>query len=343
MSSATQPATFTELFTDLLNRVRGATGVTATSDLAKRYINIGLQDMHVGQGERFPWAERRASVITKARYNTGTLSVNKGDTSLTGVGTLWNTNDDFGTVTNMVVGGKIIINGTMPVYEIGTVTNDTDADLSTNYIDADAAAGSGYDYFEDEVALASDFLRPIDYRRFGEGAREILLIGRTEFRRRYPRNAIVGRPKVGTLIDLPPSGDTTPIRKLQLHPPPDDNYKLDYSYVTSNLATDTSGTAQAFLSADTDEPIVPLIHRYVIVLHALYNWYRDLKDDQRSQEAKEEYMDAMLRIIGAHEIGSAHPSVRPRTGHYKRRARRPWGGARGRFDVNGRFDRLEDL
>lgn len=94
------------------------------------------------------------------------------------------------------------------------------------------------------------------------------------------------------------------------------------------------------MSADTDEPIVPLRYRHVIVFHALYNWYRDKKDDTRADSAKAEYTDAMLRMAGDVEVGGVRPSIQMRTGPYKRSASRPWNGSRSRrYDVNGAFDR----
>ena len=65
MSSTSQVTDFSDLYTDLLNRVRADTTVTATVTQAKRYINIGLADMHVGFDYKFYWAERRAVLVTQ--------------------------------------------------------------------------------------------------------------------------------------------------------------------------------------------------------------------------------------------------------------------------------------
>ena len=125
-------------------------------------------------------------------------------------------------------------------------------------------------YYEDEYDLASDFLRPIDLQRFAVGGTPITLIGRNEFRHRYPRDIVRGIPRIGTLVDrtvgtLPATDpvaspapatptDTEPRRRLRLHPPPDAAYRIKYNYVTANLATSSTGAAQESLSANTDEP-----------------------------------------------------------------------------------------
>ncbi|MHC4500325.1 MAG: hypothetical protein ACYS21_14570 [Planctomycetota bacterium] len=340
MGTATQVTDFSDLYTDLQNRARETTGVTARENQAKRYINISLHDMHVGFGERFPWAERQAILVTQARYNTGTVTVVAGSTALVGTSTAWATANDFG-VNNMRVGGKITIDGGREVYEISAVTDNTNATLSSKYV-ASSTSGLSYVYFEDEYALASDYLRPIDQQRFSETETPIELIGRTEFRRRYPRNGTVGSPVVATIMDKPMVGNATPVRKVRLHPPPDATaYMIPYSYVTSNLAVSSSGTAKTQLVLDDDEPIVPLRYRHMIVWHALEKWYRDQKDDPRAEMARRDYIDLINRVAGDNEIGDRRPQIRPRVAGYRRAARRPWGGSGTRqYETSGEFDRM---
>lgn len=334
MSSTSQYQTFQDLYQGLQNSVRADTSDSTLDTHAKRYINIALQDMHLGFHYAFPWAERSATIITQPEYTTGTLSVNKGSTSLTGSGTSWNTNNDF-SVNNMRVGGKITIDS--DVYEITTVSGDTAATIGTKFVNTDVS-GSSYKYFEDIYSLASDFLRPLDYTIFSDDE-PIHLIGRREFNRRYVKNKITGKPQVATIIDEAPSGNTTLVRKVRFYKPADDSYIIPYSYITSNLVVQSDGTAATELSNDTDEPIVPIRYRHAILFHALYHWYRDKQDDARSQEAKVEYTDIMLRIASDTEIGTSRPSIRP-TSVYARRARSPYSH-RGRFDVGDRFDNLD--
>ena len=340
MSSTTAPASFTELFTDLQNRVRDATSVTATETIAKRHINIALLDMHIGFAEKMPWAERTAVLVTQPKYTTGTVTVTQGSVTLTGTSTLWTTVNAFN-VANARAGGKLVINGTAEVYTVSSVGGAGTITLGNRYVGSDVTDGS-YVYFEDEYALAADFLRPLDWTRFADGSTPIELLPRSEFRRRYPSNRIPGKPIVATITDEAPSGNTTPIRKVRFHRPPDVAYSLPYTYITKYLAITSAGVAQESLVNTTDEPIVPLRFRQAIVLHALYNWYRDRKDDVRSQEAKSDYNELMMRTVGDQEVNANRPQFRPRVSSYKSRARRPYSGATGRYDTNGRFDRFED-
>lgn len=340
MSSTTQVTTFSDLYTALMNAVRSDTSQTATISQAKRAINVALQDIHLGFDYKFPWAERSAHLITQAQYSTGTLSATQGLTAITGASTAWNTNNAF-TVKNMRANGKIKIAGSTVPYTISSVGSDTTAVLTSKFTEADAAAQT-YVYYEDEYDLASDFLRPVDAQIFSPES-NIAVLSRTEFRRRYPGNSVPSTyPSVACIIDYSPNGNTTPVRRVRLHPPPSTPITIPYTYITSNLAVSSAGVGAAALSGDTDEPIVPLRYRHAIVFHALYHWYRDKKDDTRSQEARSEYTDVMLRIVSDVEVGGVRPQIQPRVNAYARAARRPWSGNTGRrFDLNGRFDRME--
>jgi len=340
MSSTSQYTDFSDLYTGLLNSVRSDTSISATIDQAKRYINIALQDMHLGFDYKFPWSERHAVLITHAEYITGTLSVSQGSTTLTGTGTAWDTNNAF-SVKNVRVGGKLRIAGGSEVYEVTAVASDTSATISSQFTQADVTDG-GYIYFEDEYALATDFLRPIDQQLFSSNI-PIELIDRQWFRRRFVRNFITGKPVVATILDLPFSGDTIPVRKIRFHRPPDIAYSIPYAYVTGNLVVTAAGAPATSLINDTDEPIVPLRYRHAILFHALYHWYRDKRDDDRSLEAKSEYVDIMARTASDTELGTKRLRLRPALASYRSKAQRPYNSRGGRrYSLNNSFDRFEE-
>jgi hypothetical protein len=339
MSNTSQPQTFLDLYISLLNKVREQTTQTPTVIQAKSYINTGLMDMHIGWGERFPWAERQARLTTMAPYHTGTVSIAKGAVALTGIGTAWTTLNSFG-VANVRPTGKLVINGTSTVYEIAnSAIGATSLTLASPYVETSVVNGT-YLYFEDEYDLDADFLRPMDMQFFDTRS-EIKIIDRNRFRRNFPRRSSTGKPSVACLFDRAFVGNTTPVRRVVFYLPPNGNFSIPYSFVTNKLAISTTGLAQASLSADTDEPIVPLQYRHAIVMHALFNWYRDKKDDTRSAETRQEFVDLMLRIAGDTEIGERRPYLQPVMGHYRRRARSPYRSG-GAYTIGTRFDRMED-
>ena len=343
MSTTESPRTFVDLFSDLINRVRAdgadTDGTTTNIDLAKRYINLSLQDMHIGTTESVPWAERSRNLITQPKYDTGTVSINIGSTALVGVLTEWNTANTFGT-NNARVGGKIRLNGSRDTYKVTAVNSDTSITLSPAFIGEANLSAAAYIYFEDDYALDDDFLRPIHITKFDDN-NEIDIISRTDFRKFFPRNNIVGKPNVCMFFDDDFDGNTTRVRKIRFHRPPDRLFIFPYSFITNKLIIDASGVAKEQFSADTDEPIVPLQYRFVIVLKALEIWYRDRKDDARSQEVAQEYNSILLRILSDQEFASPRLKFRPNVSPYRRRARSPWRNT-GRFSTDDRFDNLED-
>lgn len=339
MSATSQVTTFSDLYTDLLNRVRVSSGVTITDTIAKRYINIALQDIHMGFEYKFPWCEANFYLRTKAPYTTGTISASVGSSTFTGSGTAWNTADSYG-VTNAVAHGKIFANGDTNIYKVSSVDSNTQLTLYTKYVASSALSGSEYTYFEDEYALTSAFLRPVDFSMFSPQM-NIQLIPRDEFRRRYPVVNVSGRPRVACLVDSRTTGtDLTPVRKVIFYPYPDQAYIIPYTYISSAVAVTSAGAALTSMSSDTDTPIMPLRYRHAIVLHALYNWFLYRKDDARAESAKAEYNDIMLRIINDQDVAT-HTTFRLQpSNNYGVMAKRPYSyrGGRRIYDINSEFD-----
>jgi len=339
MSTAEQVATFADCYNQLINRVRADTSDTVTVDHAKEMINTALFDMHNGFRESLPWAERYAVLITQQTYTTGTVSISQGSTTLTGSSTAWDTANAF-SIKNARAGGKIKI-GASEVYEVSSVDSDTQITLTTKYVGSDAS-GDSYTYYEDEYDLASDFLRPYDWQFFDQN-RNIKIIDRRLFRQLHIRNNVPGKMTQATVVDRAFSGNTTPRRRVILHRPPDTFYQIPYNYITSNHAVTSAGVEQAQLVNDTDEPIVPLHARHLIVLHGLYNWYRDKKNDtERSKSAHDDYTSALVRVVGDVEIGASRPQFQPRAGLYVGPARRPYRSRTSKYTTGTRFDELRD-
>lgn len=336
MSSVTEVRTFSDIYTEILNKMRQSTNVTAITAQAKRYANTALHDMVFGFEYKLPWLERDSHIITAAPYTTGTVAVTRGSTTVTGTDTLWTTNNAYG-VANARTTGKMKF-GDHNVYTITAVGGAGSITLRERYVaDADLDAGASYTYFEDEYTLASDFLKPIDYRRF-TAAYNLPIIGRNEFRRLFPRPNVGGMPKVATLVDKPFSGTTTPVTMVQFYPYSGANYIIPYSYITKNLAVTSLGVEGQSMVDDTDEPALPVQYRQALVWFAISQWYRDKKDDTRSESAKADYQDCVNRIVGDQRIGANTTArITPRSGMYS--ARSIYGGNRGRrFSTNNSFD-----
>ena len=332
MPVGTQLTDLTDLRTALINAARDATGITATNDIADRYVNIALHDMHIT--DNFPWAIRDAILITHPTYTTGTVTITQGSTSLTGASTAWATNNAFGQA-NARDGGKLKLASVSDVYEVSGTPTATAITLRSRFTGSDLSAAS-YTYFEDEYDLASDFFRPVDLKQFSSPA-NIILISPSEFRRRYLRNDITGAPKIATVIDDPFGATTARVQRVIFRPAPDAAYTIPYFYITSNLAVSSAGVEQTQLTATTDEPIVPLRYRHAILFHALYHYWRDRKDDARSQEARMEYIDLVRRITQDTSPVTDRPRIMIRKRNYLPR----YTGS-PRYVTGTWFDELQD-
>lgn len=338
MSSTSQPTDLTDLRLEFINRMREPTGVTAINTVADRYLNEALVDVHILNPIVQPfWATRRATILTHAPYSTGTVAIAAAArTTVTGTSTLWNTAVTGMGFNNAQVGGKMVFSGQSDVYEVSAVGSDTAITLLNRYTGAVLTAAT-YTYFEDEYALAADFGAFVDIRMFSTDL-EIPLIGEMDFRRRYVRNSIRGVPRVATFFQKGFLTTTAPRYRVALHPAPNDEIGIPYSYVTTNLAVSTAGVEQAALSATTDEPILPLRFRLALVTKAIEIWLRYYKDDKkRADDTQREYVDIMTRAGGALMIGQDKPQlvVKKGYGRFQRRRGR-------RFDVNDQFDQMLD-
>lgn len=320
MSTTGQVRTFGDLYGDLISRIRGHTSSTVLPDQMKKFINIAHQDIHIGAREKIPWAERRSVLLSQAQYSTGTVSIAQGSTTLTGTGTAWNTANSFG-VANARTTGKLVLNGGTEVYGITTVGSDTSITLNQRFTQS-TLTDATYVYFEDEYALHADFLRPVDFRFFDQ-YRQLNLLDRAEFRRRFVTSRVAGKPQYCCIMDVAPTASVTPVRRVLFDKPTDEVYSFPYSFITNKLVVDSSGTAKEEFTADADESIMPLSYRHLIVERALFFVYRDWRDDNRMVAAAQSFTDMWLRVMGDQEFGQARATMTARVGGYYSAARRP--------------------
>lgn len=349
MPATGTPTTFVDLYRAVLNRVQVVLG-TSTADAvsllyAQSFVNQANHDLHIQRN--WFWGERKGMLQTNAVYTTGLASIAlatrttvTGTTSAT-VTTLpaWNTAVTGMGFNNTRAGGKMTFAGANDVYTASVVDSATQITLTDRYVGATANTAVTYTYFEDEYALASDFWRLVDARQFSSSY-DIPVIPRKDFFLRYPRNSRTGAPRNCTIIELGP-GTTPDWRpRVVLHPAPDKMYNIPYRYITRNIAVSTSGTGAVNLSADTDEPIVPIRYRHVLVEYALGLWYRDLKDDQRAQSAMGVYNALVTRIANDTEPQTDRPRFVSRRWVYHGAG--PLRRTPGRYSTGTAFDELRE-
>ena len=340
MAATDTPSSLSEMRTAFLNFLKEVTGVTAVNTVVDRALNIGLTDMHQ---ERWYWAERRATIRTSPPYTTGTIAVAVTDLTtrrtVTGTSTAWNTANSFGDVNAIAAGAKMTLGSTSVVHLLSAIGSDTSItlDTSTPYTGDSALSGESYAIFQDEYALASDFGEPTDLRHFDED-RRIPLIGAQQFYAMYARNTQRGAPRAATIIELGPSGSAALRPRVVFGPAPDKTYIFPYRYQTTNLAVSSAGVAAANMSADADQPIVPLTYRMGVVYKGLELWFASRqKNAALSADFGGRYTTLMLRARQRTDESKDKPQLRPQMNSYWAHARQPWRSAQ-RYDGNEAWD-----
>src|SRR3990167_8481884 len=143
VSTSTLPTDLSDLQNDLIQRVRDETGITTTNTIATRFLNIGLADMHSDPGSVFPWAARRAVLITHAPYTAGTVGVRAAArTTVTGASTLWNTAVTGFGFNNARIGGKMVFSGLSEIYDVSAVGSDTAITISPQWVGSALSAAT---------------------------------------------------------------------------------------------------------------------------------------------------------------------------------------------------------
>ena len=327
MAATDNPTILSECRTALQNVMKEVTGITAVNTVTDRYLNIALHDIHQ---ERWWWAEAFGRLELHADYTTGTVSIALATrTTVTGSSTLWNTAVTGMGFNNARAGGKMTFAGAADVYPVASVASDTSLTLGEPCITAAALTAVSYSYYEDEYALPADFDDEhgvMDAINFPEH-REIRVLPSHEFYRWYPRNSTAGTPRHATIIHLGPSGSVARRPRVVFAPPPTDLMTIPFRYYTTSLARSSAGVGQENMTANADEPIVPLRWRYGLILKAAEHWARDRKNDARAGEYKGQYETLMLRARASSDAADNRPKIEPRVGGYwpggNRRGRRP--------------------
>ena len=348
MPATGTPTTFVDLYTAVLNRAQVALG-TSTADAvsllyAKSLVNQANHDVHIQKN--WFWAERKGMLQTHASYSAGVVTIAlatrttvTGTSGTDGILPAWTAAVTGMGFNNARAGGKLTFGGANDVYEATTVDTDIQITLVDRFVGTTALTAQTYLYYEDEYALASDFWRLVDIRQFSSSW-AIPVIPKKDFFTRYPRNSRTAVPTSCTIIELGPGATTDWRPRVILHPAPDKVYNIPYHYITRNIAITTSGVGGVNLSADTDEPILPVRYRHALVEYALGLWYRDLKDDQRAQMANQAYESVVSRIAGDMEPQRDHPRFVPRRSVYKPAG--PHRRGTSRYSTGTAFDEMRD-
>lgn len=310
--------TLTDIATRVMNQLR--LPVSNTVELAKvtAVINEVYRDICAKQD--WWWLIKRAVINTRAKIDSGTVSVTKGSAAITFSAAITPEVTGF---TFMTPGGT---DDAGAVYRVGAHTaGSANATLDATYTNA-TSTDSSYALHRDAYTLPEDCGKVLNVKRFGysqplvrtglEGMSEWKLYDTTE-----------GKPQAYSVFDYQCIGDPTSQRLLQVHPFPDDTYRLEIFY-KQTLNTELAGTTQPFIPDD---------FRQVLIYGTLARAYPIFLNDVERGKYYGELFNDVLALMSAQQKEYAHdqPGIAPRNDYRPRqgvRARRSW-------TYGSRFDR----
>jgi len=243
-------------FETLYTVVRTNCGLKSDDDsLIKSYIN----DRYKAVIMKFAWpfVYTKTTLLTTAKYSTGTVTTN-GTTTITGSGM---------TFTSAMVGRKFKVTGFEEVYTISTYVSATQITLDNAFNGSDSTTNT-YEIFQDLISLPSDCALIVALRQ-ARTPIELTPVGIRE---------LFDYDPIPTLTNTDPVryayyklAATTNYQQIMLHPPPYRQIVLDLEY--KKVITE--------LSATTDEPLIPEQYRDILKFGAMSDVYLGKRDDTK--------------------------------------------------------------
>jgi hypothetical protein len=286
--------TYTDIQTRVMNELRIPT--TNTTEAAKIAAVINMVYRDIAAKQDWWWILKRAVINTRAKEDTGTVSVTKGSLPVTFSSAI--TADVTGYAL-MVIGGTDDAGAVYRVASHGGAT--ASATLDGEYTNA-TSTDAAYRMYRDSYTLPTDCGKVINVKRYGRilplrraGIEEISALKLSDTRE--------GKPEVYSVFDYACVGDPTSQRLLQVHPWPDDTYRLEIFY-KQNLNTELSSTTQPFIPDD---------YRQLLVYGALARGYPIFMNDVERGKYYQTLFNDLLALMSAQqkEYASDHSGVAP--------------------------------
>ena len=254
------------------------------------------------------WLVKRQTFNTTAKFTTGTINVEAGNTQATlsaapGVS---------------LTGRKLYIPGNASdsaTYRI----KDSLSTFSTFSMEAGytgpTAASQSYRIYTDEYSLATDSGRVLFMQRAGF-TQKLEIISPEEMQTIKGFDASEGQPQQAALFEFQTTGDPTTPRRVTLWPYPDEAYQVQVWYKQR-------GNAEL---STTSTPLIPDEYAQVLVYGTLSRAYPILLNDtERGQYYLQLFNDVLNLMVAQQREYEGFPSIVPRDSHrgfYSSRQRR---------------------
>jgi len=267
------------------------------------------------------WLQRRTVINTLPKIDSGTLALTQNSTGIT-----FSTAPQQFSANVSVAGYVLLVQGNSvdsnAIYRILSHTSGaTAATLDAAYTgDTDTAAT--FRLYQVSYALPTDLAKLLMVRRFGF-QHPLERVGIEDLSYLQGFNQSESKPTVYSIFDFSTDNDPSTARLLQIHPYPDQAYRLEVWYKLQQ-------------AGDLSDIALPIDYQQVLVYGALSRCYPIfLNDLERGQYYLALFNDVMaLMAAQQREYASQHPGINPSADLYRFPSRRRRQGALGSyFDI----------
>lgn len=292
--------TFSDIYNAVLRRAKIPVSDTTTLTAVKEFINTAYHE--IASEGKWWWLRDQRDIIIPAKYTTGTVSVTNGSRTVTGTGTTWT--EDFN-------GRFFFIEGDDEHYQIISRNSNTQIQLSTNYVGTTNATAN-YTIYKARYGLFPDLEKIEDiwqdhYRRplkpIGPRQMTYLINQYKEVEGKAQAYTKDGyKPydnlNLGDIVlgyDFLGSPDSQSIR---IFPGIDnEDYVLHVRY-TKRITE---------LVNDTDEPLIPIGNRPILLYGALASLFSMQRNEQSFTLWQSKYEKELREMEGDRDADDDYP------------------------------------
>lgn len=263
---------------DIINNVLYATGHSnpATEDTKReavlQFINNTYQE--ICMGKHYAWMFATYDISIFGPNQTGTISATNNDATITGVGTLFSAND---------VKAKLAVTSVNSVYNVSSITSQTELELETKWANDDVA-DSTFKLYNVQYQMPTE-VGDIRAMVLDELQRKLIPVGPQQLRIMQSRDPLrEGPPTHFALIRRDVDDDGV---YAEFFPMPDKDYNIHIDYTVRILKLDD--VADCY-------PIIPDKYRAVLFYGALAQFYRYLKNAPLAADANRDFMRTMMTL-----------------------------------------------
>lgn len=261
-------------------------------------INVRYPALLAGKSWRF--LQKELYIELKMPYETGTVSINQGSSTVTGVGTAFDAS---------MVNQKFVIRGLDAVYEVESVTNATELQLKGVFTDEDVSAVNFTIFFDTYSREENiDELLRADLGGVSGRNPSLRLVGLDHFRQVQKNSRFrEGPPEYITgYVDIE---DADPDWSFEVTPAPDKAYSLLLTY---NL----------FVSAVTDDAnsffLLPNKYRHVLFYAVAADVSTEQENTTRAADFTKKFQSAYMKMTADYYLTDKRTRFRNEKPYFER-------------------------